>query len=439
MIRNNIAYSVLIPLAFLILAGCRKQQLPELPGAETDSGTYLCISVVLDPEVETRSPSPGENGDGLEPGIGAENVVNDLNVFLFQGGEVVEDGQVRRPGINAENAQEIRITSLYLDKSDMYQGPSSDKCFFLKDIAYLRLEPGTYDMLVIANADRNIGLWVSPTASLRWLQDYLIGGSNILKYNEDGSLAYVMMSSESDASVTLDHNPIYDPAYVEVRLERMAARVDCSWQESYDVGNGDKAMIEGIAVVNRYNSSSYAFKHVSENTESSRPMIRLGEEKVSDGVASNYVLTQIFGAPVYPSYFDSYLPETDWSLDSEWTDVSQRTSYSCYVMESVSAERLILDDGLEARCTGLLFKVRYLPSGKEEDARYCYYIYWIRHADDGNETEIGPMEYAVVRNNVYKVNITGIAGEGPAEPVSQGMSAWSQGGIECDVVLGVNR
>lgn len=39
---------------------------------------------------------------------------------------------------------------------------------------------------------------------------------------------------------------------------------------------------------------------------------------------------------------------------------------------------------------------------------YCYYYYWNRHNDNGKPAEMGPMEFAVVRNNVYKLAVTEI-------------------------------
>ena len=39
---------------------------------------------------------------------------------------------------------------------------------------------------------------------------------------------------------------------------------------------------------------------------------------------------------------------------------------------------------------------------------YCYYFYWNRHNDNGKSGEMGPMEFATVRNNVYKLAVTGI-------------------------------
>lgn len=39
---------------------------------------------------------------------------------------------------------------------------------------------------------------------------------------------------------------------------------------------------------------------------------------------------------------------------------------------------------------------------------YCYYYYWNRHDNNGKPGEMGAMEFAVVRNNVYKLAVTKI-------------------------------
>lgn len=40
---------------------------------------------------------------------------------------------------------------------------------------------------------------------------------------------------------------------------------------------------------------------------------------------------------------------------------------------------------------------------------YCYYPYWNRHNDNGNNNFMAPMEFSVVRNNVYKLAVTKIS------------------------------
>ena len=45
-----------------------------------------------------------------------------------------------------------------------------------------------------------------------------------------------------------------------------------------------------------------------------------------------------------------------------------------------------------------------------------FYNYWIKHLDNGNPATMGVMEFGIVRNNIYKVNITGIKNLGPGTP-----------------------
>ena len=48
---------------------------------------------------------------------------------------------------------------------------------------------------------------------------------------------------------------------------------------------------------------------------------------------------------------------------------------------------------------------------------YCYYFYWNRHNDNGIQGVMAPMEFSVVRNNVYKLAVTQIMQLGhPIDP-----------------------
>ena len=66
----------------------------------------------------------------------------------------------------------------------------------------------------------------------------------------------------------------------------------------------------------------------------------------------------------------------------------------------------------------------------------CYYIWWLRHSNDGDDEKNGMMEYAVVRNNIYKVNVNSIYSLGGDIPDNEGLDAqvyvnkWSMLGPE---------
>lgn len=42
----------------------------------------------------------------------------------------------------------------------------------------------------------------------------------------------------------------------------------------------------------------------------------------------------------------------------------------------------------------------------------CYYLYWIRHENNGINSLMGPMEFAIVRNNIYDLSVKEISGLG---------------------------
>ena len=57
----------------------------------------------------------------------------------------------------------------------------------------------------------------------------------------------------------------------------------------------------------------------------------------------------------------------------------------------------------------------YAPDGSGN--YYCYYIYWNRHNDNMNNSIMGAMEFATVRNNVYKLKVNKITSLGhPGKP-----------------------
>lgn len=50
------------------------------------------------------------------------------------------------------------------------------------------------------------------------------------------------------------------------------------------------------------------------------------------------------------------------------------------------------------------------------DNFYCYYNYWIRHLDNNDPTNMGVMEFAIVRNNIYRLLVSGINDLGTGTP-----------------------
>lgn len=54
---------------------------------------------------------------------------------------------------------------------------------------------------------------------------------------------------------------------------------------------------------------------------------------------------------------------------------------------------------------------------KTDDGYRSYYIYWIRHLDNNKPTNMGVMEFAIVRNNLYSLVVTNVSGLGYNNPI----------------------
>lgn len=53
----------------------------------------------------------------------------------------------------------------------------------------------------------------------------------------------------------------------------------------------------------------------------------------------------------------------------------------------------------------------------------CYYVWWLRHSNDNSDMTNGLMEYAVVRNNIYKVNVESVYSIGGDIPEGENIRA----------------
>ncbi len=95
-------------------------------------------------------------------------------------------------------------------------------------------------------------------------------------------------------------------------------------------------------------------------------------------------------------------------------------SYELGVFENSQDGPEINQNGVETRA------VLYKSSGEKLRTYYngqCYYVWWLRHSNDGDDEKNGVMEYAVVRNNIYKVNVKSIYSLGGDIPDNQQLDA----------------
>ena len=84
-------------------------------------------------------------------------------------------------------------------------------------------------------------------------------------------------------------------------------------------------------------------------------------------------------------------------------------------------------NGPQINQNGVETRAKLYASSKELLRTYyngqCYYIWWLRHSNDGDDETNGMMEYAVVRNNIYKVSVKSIYSLGGDIPDNQQLDA----------------
>lgn len=125
-----------------------------------------------------------------------------------------------------------------------------------------------------------------------------------------------------------------------------------------------------------------------------------------------------------PSGYDDYINGLLGSgyAEGELDEAERSTLAWTYYMSHVCGYTCTTDGGtahvtLDQTQDGTSTREKLEPYGIRtyEDAT-CYYTWFVRHANDGVDYANGPMEYAIVRNNIYKLLVTGVYSLGDDVP-----------------------
>lgn len=479
---NLSTYLPLLFLLALLTTACKDDTLPASPAEEEEAGSGVYVSVVVntggsnasraDGATDEYNPTGGEKGDGEWPGESYENTIHNLYLYFFDGGE--DENGVRK-GINADANTPI-LAQVSFDNTSL---SGSGQTYYTQPVEINELQIGkTYDVLAIANIKTTINsvtlgeLRDNNLAAIRVSDEqWFIMSSANPEFDAERKINSVKIETG---------NTINNPATVSIDVERLEARIDCHVESSYSVEEtGDQVSFTGFIVVNKYVANdnyenSYVFKRVSENIElSNNKVVYLEDEETQEGIATNYVIGPMTLTPPTLSneshhYDNSFYFHHD--TPGDWEDIwkqldntvtSEQNGITYYLLD-YTQENIVPANVAETECakycTGIVFKAQYRPAGitttdgtfyeyqgkfynTPEDTgipnispynyemfgvvKYeggiCYYTYWIKHADDGDDTKVSPMEYAIVRNNIYQINVTGVSGIGTVTPTDYGL------------------
>lgn len=463
--KGNRIYGI-IAVLLLSLGACSliHDDMEEL-GYRKDGSAYAYVSLTIHTgtagNVTRANPTGGETGDGYEDGQTYENAVSNLTLFFYPA--TLGDGGVNRNG-------DIEFTAkVFITNPDPI-----DKTFTVGPVKVNGLKMNQqYHVLAVANAGKDFG---SDITDLNRLREKKI--SPVYTYNPDATdpqdvYSDFVMASEGDENPVLEisyENSETNPAETTINLERLVARVDYQVESSYETTTDDVNLIEGTvmiesaALVNDFRGVTYFLKRTGSSVDASE-VTYLGDETLNP---ANWVvdafLTSEKKNELYRNYFTSFTSQSGWESllkkGDEIKDSKKQTWYRIgYTMENTNQVRSESD--LENYCTGMVFKAKFVPENLDgytkgttfyrykntlyksiEDLQslipnltegncheygvdvykngYCYYTWWIKHNNDDNEAAFGPMEYAIVRNNIYQLKVTSIAGLGESEPGKSG-------------------
>ena len=235
--------------------------------------------------------------------------------------------------------------------------------------------------------------------------------------------------------------------------------------------SNDKVRLYGIQLINKYNQGSYLLKHVAEAIGSGQvnegdidmnSITRIGIEKtdIPTKASTNYVVDPKSNekkngskSPWYDDYysdFNSWMPVIQMGVNMPYIlSYTQENT----INKSSNLDKLHYVTALNLRCvyvpnganpgetfytfqnviytsiTRLVVKVNeYLDTVSQphvdsttvlqrpdvityKDGE-CYFVYYIRHSEEGSDSEDRIMKYGIVRNNIYRITINSFKGLG---------------------------
>lgn len=118
-----------------------------------------------------------------------------------------------------------------------------------------------------------------------------------------------------------------------------------------------------------------------------------------------------------PSGYNKYLEGlAEGKDDSETVANASSLTWGKYMLNECGYSKdengkVVLDQN------GNVTRIALKPYGTRtyEDAT-CYYTWWVRHSNDNDDTKKGIMEYAIVRNNIYKLTVESVYSLGGEVP-----------------------
>ena len=455
---NNLLRLLASLLAVMLLSACVSREDEETfeETAENHLIKYINLSITVSTGnyATHRAPAGGENGDGREAGFERENAVNGITLILYKGTglyDALAKVDYIAYFVTTLSSRQTPQTAL----ADKTEEVVSEEAVYTT--GNQRLEDGaintgdTYHAIVIAN--RNMTSQFPKGTPISNVRDYSFCASlysgDAKKPNECNNF---VMTSENDVTInfggitptTVGTSGLLYTVNTPILIERMAARIDfCTQNGYYDAyyggyiynvtGSGDMFVLTSVTPFNLYNENEYLLKRV-QDTWPATITTYLGDETTSKYVADpntgnkNNTNTFAYLSPLASPMSTDYQQTMTSSTPFPDSDGNQSI-----VVGYAKENTLMPTSHLKKYATGLAITGHYYKKTGEttytDKGERTYYGY-LRHQGEStsaypaksfaalsdDETGTVPMNFGIVRNNIYRVSIESIAPETDETP-----------------------
>ncbi len=475
-IRYMVAASLLLPLVCACSSEDNGDGMAEPQLASSNQYINLSIVVSSGSEGTMRGPAGGEEGDGREAGSERENLVTGVTVMLYEDAAGINTSAETTLAfckyypvslVSRETAG-----TPYATKTDEAVYSTGDQPLVGSGLDMSK----EYHAIVVAN--QNMASTFTTASKVKDVRDYVTthvySGSGL-----GADASHFVMSLETDYTVnfaspssktTVGNKTTYH--FDGIRIERLAARVDF-WTNNATYGekdaldhnyrapgyvypvwkttdvstpnSTDKFVLTAVTPFNLYNADEYLFKRTNDASP------YLAEETATNYVIDPNTAGKTAASPSYYKNTLTYLvgiDETNLSLSAAtgyfqaanalYVSSTQKAKFTgdgdkdnfilCYPRENT----LSTSSPLYYYATGVAIEGDYYPAGSAADlskAKHFIYYGYLRHQGEGTgpytikartdlsttETYTTPMNFSVVRNNLYRISIDKITEKGELE------------------------
>ena len=434
-------------LVALVACSDHNDDFPTVGITQTTGDTYVCLQIKV-PTGDTSTHSRAASDYDDEAALERENEVKRISVIFFRS---------MPDGINTPKASEIRLAAYCYDAQPL--GTSGAYTTFTTGSQRLPagMEYGTYNVLLIANADYSAynGKTLADLRDALYAQQPFTESIYLSGAAPERCTDFVMASA-ADAEVIIGTGSTHDGSYADaftttdgqpIAMERLAARIDFVPNAAYQKTDADGSIYyeypvtkdDGSATNSKFRlryvapfnttRSQYLFRHTQAADASTKQptgdVTLLGSE---DGRYVIDPLTALKGLASTSSevYAPFYVPQNRYEdLPKNTALLRQRygvrvgnhanpdDAANPYFIVDYTAENTLTVATQNAAdminfATGLRFFGSYVPNGVDADAFDRAYDYRILHRMKPSVDTSMPLTYGIVRNCIYRVSIKSV-------------------------------